>query len=159
MIQSGELPGRWAWPLAGALLCLGLGTASGLSTAGGDDSWYQGLAKPSGTPPGWVFGPVWSILYLLMGVAAGRLIHRRAWHAVLIFGIQLVLNLVWTPVFFGMHQVATALAVICAIWLGVVATISLARKADRASTWLLVPYLAWVSYATYLNVGLFVLNR
>lgn len=158
-MDTGKSTGRWAWPLAGAILCLVLGTASGLSTAGGDDSWYQGLVKPPGTPPGWVFGPVWSVLYIMMGIAVGRLILRRATTAVCVFGMQMVLNLLWTPVFFGMHQIAAALALIGAIWLGVAATISLARKTDRASGWLLVPYLMWVSYASYLNAGFFWLNR
>jgi tryptophan-rich sensory protein len=145
--------------LIGALLCLGLGTASGLSTVGGGDSWYRELTKPPGTPPGWVFGPVWSVLYLMMGTALGRLVSRRSWQVVWVFAMQMVLNLVWTPVFFGMHQIAAALAVICALWFGVLATILLAHKKDRVSAWLLMPYLAWVSYATYLNAGLFWLNR
>lgn len=159
MESPGKSNARWAWPLAGALLCLALGTASGLSSAGGDDSWYQSLVKPPGTPPPWVFGPVWSLLYVLMGVAVGRLIHLRAAQAVWVFGIQLVLNLVWTPVFFGMQQIPAALAVIAAIWLGLVATMVLARKSDPAAAWLLAPYLAWVSYASYLNAGFLWLNR
>ena len=151
--------GRWAWPVAGALLCLGLGTASGLSSVGGEDSWYQDLVRPPGTPPPWVFGPVWSVLYLMMGVAVGRLIQRKAKQATWVFCMQFVLNLLWTPVFFGMQQIAAALALICAIWLGVVATIALARKSDKISVALLVPYWLWISYASYLNAGFFVLNR
>ena len=150
--------GKWAWPVVGALCCLGLGIASGL-TVGGDNAWYQGLAKPPGTPPPWVFGPVWSVLYLLMGVALGRLIHRRAMSAVWVFGIQFALNLVWTPVFFGVNQIAAALAIIGALWLGLLSTILLARKSDKVAAWLLSPYLVWVSYATYLNAGFFWLNR
>ncbi|MES2437970.1 MAG: TspO/MBR family protein [Verrucomicrobiota bacterium] len=156
--KAGKSIGRWLWPLGGALLCLGLGTASGLSSVGGGGEWYQELIKPPGTPPPWVFGPVWSVLYLMMGVALGRLIHRRAKQAAWVFGMQFVMNLVWTPVFFGMHEIAAALAVICAIWFGVFSTILLARKVDRISAGLLVPYLAWVSYATYLNAGFFWLN-
>ena len=150
--------GRWAWPVAGALLCLGLGTASGLSSVGGEDSWYQELVRPPGTPPPWVFGPVWSILYLMMGVAVGRLIQRRARQATWVFATQFVLNLLWTPVFFGMGQIAAALAVIGAIWLGVMATVALAWKVDKIAAGLLVPYGLWISYATYLNAGFFWLN-
>ncbi len=157
-MNTKESPGKWLWPVAGALVCLGLGSASGLSSLGGDDSWYKDLAKPPGTPPPWLFGPVWSVLYLMMGVAVGRLIHRRSWQAVWVFVMQFVLNLIWTPVFFGAQQVAAALAIIVAIWLGVFSTILLARKADRASAGLLIPYLLWVSYATYLNAGIFWLN-
>jgi tryptophan-rich sensory protein len=151
--------GRWGWPLLGALACLGLGTASGLSTVGGADSWYRELVKPPGTPPSWVFGPVWSVLYLMMGTALGRLIHRRAWPAVGIFGFQMMLNLAWTPVFFGAHRIGTALFVIVSMWLGLWVTILLARRSDSLSAGLLVPYLVWVSYATYLNAGFFWLNR
>lgn len=150
--------GKWAWPLVGALCCLALGIASGLSTVGGNNAWYRELAKPPGTPPPWVFGPVWSVLYLLMGVTLGRLIHRREWPAVWVFGIQFALNLGWTPVFFGANQIATAFAIISALWLGVFSTILLAWKADKAAAWLLAPYLVWVSYATYLNAGIFRLN-
>ena len=151
--------GKWAWPLVGALGCLGLGIASGLSTVGGDNLWYQGLVKPPGTPPPWVFGPVWSLLYVLMGAALGRLIHRRARPAVWVFGIQFALNLVWTPVFFGANQIAAALAIIGALWLGLFSAILLARTSDKVAAWLLSPYLVWVSYATYLNAGIFWLNR
>ena len=159
MSVAGKTPGRWGWSLLGAVVCLGLGTASGLSTVGGADSWYRELVKPPGTPPGWIFGPVWSVLYLLMGTALGRFVSRRSWQVVWVFAMQMGLNLVWTPVFFGMHQIAAALAVICALWLGVLATILMAYKHDRVSAWLLMPYLAWVTYATYLNAGLFWLNR
>lgn len=126
---------------------------------GGDGSWYRALEKTPGTPPSWVFGPVWSVLYVMMGVAAGRLIYRRAWPAVRLFGLQFILNLAWTPVFFGAQQVALALAVIFALWLALLGTILAAHKRDRLSAWLLLPYLAWVSYASYLNVGIFLLNR
>lgn len=151
--------GHWAWPVVGALFCLALGTASGLSSVGGGDAWYQDLVRPPGTPPPWVFGPVWSILYLMMGVAWGRLIQRGAKQATVVFGTQFMLNLVWTPVFFGMHEIAAALAVIVAIWLGVAATLVLAWKCDKISAGLLVPYGLWLTYASYLNAGFFVLNR
>ena len=146
------------WTAGCALLCLGLGTVSGLSTVGGSDAWYQALTKPPGTPPPWVFGPVWTVLYLLMGVALGRLISRKVWHAVWVFLIQFTLNLIWTPVFFGAHRVDAALAVIGALWFGLVSTILLARTFDRTSAGLLLPYFVWVSYATYLNAGFLWLN-
>ena len=141
------------------MICLGLGTAAALTSTGGGDPWYKELIKPPGTPPPWLFGPVWSVLYLLMGCALGRLIHRRAKSAIGVFIMQFGLNLIWTPIFFEMQQIPAALAVIVAIWLGVAATISLARQVDRISAYLLIPYILWVSYATYLNAGLFWLNR
>lgn len=146
------------WPLAGALVCLGLGSLSGISSAGGADAWYQALRKPVGTPPPWVFGPVWAVLYVLMGVALGRLINRRAWVAVGLFAFQFALNLIWTPTFFSAHRVPIALGIILGMLLGISLTIGNARRPDPVSAWLLVPYLAWTCYATYLNAGIFWLN-
>jgi len=150
---------RWIWPLAGAVTCLALGGLSGVSSVGGDSGWYQNLEKPPGTPPSWVFGPVWSALYLMMGWAAGRLIVRRARVTVAWFIGQFLLNLAWTPVFFGARQVAPALAIIVVLWLALAVTIARAMKEDRVAAALLLPYLAWVSYATYLNAGIYWLNR
>lgn len=95
----------------------------------------------------------------MMGTALGRLIHRGAWMAVGAFGFQLILNLAWTPVFFGAHHIGGALGVILGMWLGLLVTILIARKSDPLAPWLLGPYLAWASYATYLNAGFFGLNR
>lgn len=150
--------GSCLWPFGWGLVCLGLGITSGLSSVGGDGDWYKSLVRPPGTPPSWVFGPVWSALYLMMGVSLGRLINQNAWRAVKVFAIQLLLNLAWTPVFFGLHRSGVALVIIIAMWFGLLATILLARKVDKISAWLLIPYLAWVTYATYLNIGFFWLN-
>lgn len=94
----------------------------------------------------------------MMGAALGRLIHRRASIAVIVFFLQFALNLAWTPVFFGAHRIGAALVVIGLIWLGLIATIIAAKRKDRVSPWLLYPYLAWVTYASYLNAGFFWLN-
>lgn len=145
--------------MAGALVCLGLGIASGLLSAGGGGEWYQGLVKPPGTPPPWVFGPVWTVLYLMMGVALGRLVDRKAWSAVWVFCVQFALNVAWTPVFFGAHQAGVALGIIIALWGGIVVLIRMVRRVDGISAGLLLPYLAWVSYASYLNAGFYWLNR
>ncbi len=151
--------GRWLWPAAGAVVCLGLGIASGLSTTSGGGEWYQSLRKPPGTPPPWVFGPVWSVLYILMGIAAGRLIHRGAGKAVTFFAIQFILNLAWTPVFFGAHLMMGALLILFGLWGFLAFTIRAAEKADHPSAVLLLPYLFWVMYATYLNADIAWLNR
>jgi translocator protein len=162
MIEKNRSLGKWLWPIGMALLCLTLGTLSGLSTIGGDDEWYKELIKPPGTPPPWVFGPVWTVLYLLMGISVGRLIHRHdlngAKPALWVFTMQFVLNLMWTPIFFGMARVDAALAIIVAMWLGVLATFSLAWKVEKLSALLLLPYLLWLSYAVYLNAGIYWLN-
>lgn len=145
--------------MVGALVCLGLGFASGLSMDRGGGEWYEKLMKPPGNPPPWVFGPVWGVLYLLMGVAAGRLIHRRAMGAVTLFVIQFVLNLAWTPVFFRAHAMGWALTIIFCIWGGLALTIRSAEKRDHLSALLLTPYLFWIMYATYLNAAIAWINR
>ncbi len=154
-----ESVGKWLLPVIGALVCLGLGSASGLVSNGGGSAWYQNLVKPPGTPPPWVFGPVWSLLYLMMGVAAGMLIHRRAWRVLAVFGVQLMLNLAWTPLFFGMKEITWALMVIILLWITLAVTLGMASRRYRTAAWLLVPYGAWVAYATYLNAGIWWLNR
>jgi len=141
-----------------AVICLSLGTASGLLTMKAMGSWYPSLHKPPGTPPPWLFGPVWSVLYILMGIALGRLIHKRAWVAVKLFALQFALNLAWTPVFFVAHQTLYALALILSLWILILITLITAYKADRPALLLLAPYLLWVSYATYLNAGIVLLN-
>lgn len=156
-IDATPLP--WIWPVGGAIVCLGLGMLSGLVGAGGDDAWYQRLQKPPGTPPSWVFGPVWTLLYLMMGWAGGRLLGRRLARAGTWFVGQFVLNLAWTPVFFGLQAVNPALWIIGGMWLALAITLFHAWKSDRISALLLVPYLAWVTYASYLNAGIAWLNR
>jgi tryptophan-rich sensory protein len=115
--------------------------------------------KPPGNPPAWVFGPVWTVLYLAMGASAGILANHRAIPALSFFLFQLTLNLLWTPVFFGAHRVDYALGIIVLLWAVILVTLHLARSVRPLAAWLLVPYLAWVSYATYLNAGIFVLNK
>lgn len=166
---SYQMPGTDALPspalsrtflpvVAGALLCLGAGGIAGWASSGGGGSWYQSLAKPPGTPPAAVFGPVWSVLYLMIGAAGGLLFVRGGRKAQAWFGVQLLLNLVWTPVFFGMQRPALALGIILALLLAIGATILSARKVCRPAVWLLLPYALWVCYASYLNAGIVFLN-
>lgn len=152
-------PVAWVWPVGGAVVCLALGFMSGFFGMGGDDLWYRRLEKPPGTPPSWVFGPVWTVLYLMMGWAGGRLLGRRLARAGSWFVAQFVLNLAWTPVFFGLRAVNPALWIIGGLWIALASTIFHAWKADRLAAVLLLPYLAWVTYATYLNAGIAWLNR
>lgn len=126
--------------------------------------WYAKLNKPPGVPPNWVFGPVWTLLYALMGVAIALVWHRaepggEKKRAVLWFAAQMILNLIWTPVFFGMHELGIALIIILALWIAIVFTIRSFLKVDRLAAFLLGPYLLWVSYASYLNAGYWWLNR
>jgi tryptophan-rich sensory protein len=126
--------------------------------------WYASLAKPDWTPPTWVFGPAWTILYAMMALAAWRLWRRRhtrpreSRRALALFAVQLALNLAWTPVFFGMQRPDLALAVILLLWAAIAATIVAAWRACRTAAALLVPYLAWVTFATALNMAIWRLN-
>jgi len=126
-------------------------------------AWYAGLTKPPLTPPNWVFGPVWTTLYTLMAIAAA-LVWQRAgslascgW-AVSWFLGQLLLNALWSAVFFGLQAMGVALIEIVVLWLAIAGTIHSFRRRSRGAAWLLAPYLAWVSMATWLNAGLWWLN-
>jgi tryptophan-rich sensory protein len=125
--------------------------------------WYESLHKPGFSPPSWLFGPVWTLLYTMMAVAAW-LVWRQAGFAgaglaLGVFLAQLVLNALWSIVFFGKHNIGGALGVIGLLWLGILTTLWLFWRQVPAAGWLLVPYLAWVSFASALNYQLWVLNR
>ena len=125
--------------------------------------WYGSLKKPSWNPPGWVFGPVWTALYTTMGVAAWLVWRRGGFAAqrwpLTLFLAQLALNAIWTPLFFGWHQMGVALLEITLLWLSLLLTIRAFYSASRVASRLLWPYLAWVSFATFLNLELWRLNR
>lgn len=124
--------------------------------------WYAGLKKPSWNPPGWIFGPVWSTLYTMMGVAAWMVWKRGGLAAqrrpLIAFLVQLALNAIWTPLFFGLREPGWAFAEIILLWLAIVWTIAEFRRTNRIAAGLLLPYLAWVSFATVLNGTLWRLN-
>jgi len=141
------------------LVCLAVGFVGSQFSPG---PWYAQLTKPSWTPPSSVFGPVWTVLYILMGLAAW-LVWRKAGlaearAAFVCFGIQLVLNALWSPLFFGMHRPGLALVDIALLWLVIVVTLVLFWHVRAWAGVLLVPYLVWVSYATALNFSLWRLN-
>jgi tryptophan-rich sensory protein len=151
-------PRAWAM-LAGLVgLCLLVGAVSGIITAGNVRTWYPTLARPPGTPPDWVFGPVWTTLYVLMGVAAWRVWRRGDYEALRLWGWQLLVNAFWTPVFFAVHSPGMALVVILGLLLLVALTAYTFARADRLAGLMFVPYLGWVCYATYLNAGFWWLN-
>ena len=123
--------------------------------------WYEKLHKPPGTPPGWVFGPVWTILYIMMAIVLYRMvaITKVPWWIVGLFGIQLALNLAWSPVFFQQQNIRLAFFIIFRLVITLALLIVvLHRYGDPISAWLLVPYFLWVLYATRLNHGILVLN-
>ena len=126
------------------------------------DGWYAGLQKPSWNPPSWLFGPAWSLLYILMAVAAWLVWREGGWkaqgRALRLFLLQWFLNALWTPLFFGLHRPGLAFAEIVLLWLAIVATLWSFWRARKLAGLLLVPYLAWVTFATVLNFTIWRLN-
>lgn len=126
-------------------------------------TWYESLNKPFFAPPNWIFGPVWTLLYLMMGIAF-YLIWKQGWHKKKVasagpyFLIQLGLNFIWSPIFFGLKSPLLALFIIIAMWIFIVLTIRKFHPLSRWAAYLLVPYLLWVSFATVLNAAIVVLN-
>jgi tryptophan-rich sensory protein len=139
------------------LLVLGGGTLIGLMTLPGE--WYAGLAKPPFNPPNWIFAPVWTLLYIMVAVAGWRTWQRGPRSAAIaLWFVQLALNFVWSPVFFGAHRIGGALAVIVALLAAIIAFIVMAGPRDRIAALLFTPYAAWVAFATLLNGALWYLN-
>jgi tryptophan-rich sensory protein len=145
------------------LVCELVGVLGAWSTGAGSSDWYRSLAKPAFQPPAWLFGPVWTLLYALMGIAAWRIWRLGADHpgvrlALVLFAVQLALNAAWSPVFFGAQQVGAALVVIVLLWLVLVPTVAAFARLDRPAAGLLLPYLAWVTFAAVLNAAIWKLN-
>lgn len=151
------------------LLPLGAGAVGAGFTSGAIPTWYGTLEKPSWNPPAWLFAPVWSFLYITMGVAAwlvwraGRArsaaVGGRARSALVLYGAQLAVNALWSPVFFGARRIDLALAVIVVLLALIVATIRSFYQVRPLASILLVPYLGWVAFATALNAAIWQLNR
>lgn len=127
----------------------------------GPGVWYANLERPPFAPPSWVFGPVWTILYVMIGTAGWLLWKSNGWRSSALrwWAVQWLLNAGWTPLFFGARQLGAALVEMTALWLAIVATIAAARPRSKPAAALLLPYLAWVSFAWALNFGFWWLNR
>ena len=139
------------------LLVLGGGSLIGYYNLPGE--WYAGLVKPSFNPPNWIFGPVWSILYVMIAVAGWRLWeHHRSSPSMTIWWAQLALNFLWSPAFFGMQNSGLALVIVIAMLALIYTFIARTWNLDRVAAWLFVPYAAWVSFATLLNASVWWLN-
>lgn len=155
-----------SWPLRAILLVViviatvGLGGVSAL--AGGPDAWYAALERPPLSPPNWVFGPVWTLLYAMMGVSCWLLVtsptSRERTISLALFATQLLLNLAWTPIFFRLHRTDLASIEIVILLVAIVATIYFSSRVSKFAALLLLPYAAWVSFATYLCLGFWWLN-
>ncbi len=144
-------------------LPLAVGAVAGLFTSTAVGGWYSTVVKPSFNPPNWIFGPVWTLLYILMGIAfylvwikAGDNDLKR--NAMLFYFIQLALNFCWSFIFFYAEQPGWALADIILLWVFIAATIYWFSKISKTAAWLLVPYILWVTFATALNFAIWKLN-
>ncbi len=143
------------------VLCQAVGLLGARWTAPAIPSWYRGLRKPSFNPPSWVFGPVWTLLYLLMAIAAWRISLAESplrTAALTLFAAQLALNFIWSWLFFRRHNVRAAFFELAALWLAIAATLGVFSQIDAPAAWLMAPYLAWVTFAAILNRALWRLN-
>lgn len=149
--------------LGSIVLCHSAGFIGSLATTPNIDPWYNTLNKPFFTPPSWVFAPVWLTLYTLMGIALYLILNsprsQRKKQALILFYSQLVLNTLWSIVFFGRQMIFGGLVIIAVLIITLTLTIYKAYPLSRKAAWLLIPYLAWVSFATLLNYSLWLLNR
>lgn len=163
MHPSRSVPLQAAALVASIVICFSAAGLGGLATATGLETWYGGLTKPTWNPPNWVFGPVWSVLYLMMAIAAWLVWRKTTWPenrwAMGLFTLQLGLNSLWSILFFGFHRPGLAAIEIIALWSAILATIVAFWKHSKVAGGLLVPYLMWVSFATVLNVTIWHLNR
>jgi tryptophan-rich sensory protein len=153
------------WALVGFVgLCLLVGVSAAAVNAPAMGGWYAGLVKPAGNPPNWVFAPVWTTLHVMIGTSAWLVWWkgpqgRRQNAALQLWGWQLLVNAAWSPAFFGLHSPMLGMGVIVPLLVLISLTIAAFARLYRPAALLLVPYLVWTSYATYLNAGFWWLNR
>ena len=144
-------------------VCLGIGFFSGFATQSSIDTWYETLNKPAFNPPNWIFAPVWTLLYILMGIAAGIVWSKGFYHkwvktALYHFIFQLLFNGLWSIVFFGFRSPGFALIVILVLLVLIVLTYKWFKIVNSTAAYLLLPYLLWVGFATILNFSIWQLN-
>ena len=153
-----------SWVVLGGFCVASFAAAAigGTATGGSVRDWYPTLAKPAWNPPAWLFGPVWTVLYIAMAVAAWWVWQRAGWAgarwALTLFFVQLAVNAAWSVIFFGLRNPGAAFAEIVVLWGTIVATTLLFWKISPAAGWLFLPYLAWVSFAAVLNFTIWRLN-
>lgn len=146
------------------IVCVSIGYLSGMVTRDSVNTWYPTLQKPIFNPPNWIFAPVWTLLYIIMGVAAGLVWtsnsdEKTIQKALGFFAIQFGLNALWSYLFFGLHNPLLALVEIVLLWLIIFETYNLFKRINKTAGFLFIPYLAWVSFATILNASIWWLNR
>jgi benzodiazapine receptor len=154
------LGNRWIVLAGFVVICLVTGALGGAASATSIVDWYQTIAKPWWTPPDWVFGPTWTVLYIMMAVAAWLVWQTgdRTAPALTLFFVQLALNLGWSVIFFGLRSPGLALIEVVFLWLGVLLTMLAFFGRSTPAGWLFVPYLVWVSFAAVLNFAIWTMN-
>ena len=150
--------------VASIIICLLAGVIGSFFTATGPDSWYAGIQKPVFNPPNWIFGPVWTVLFILMGVSLFMVWSQGTSnplvrHALLLFGAQLVLNIIWSALFFGLESPLFAFLEILVLWVVILLVIISFFKVSKPAAYLLLPYIAWVSFAAILNFAILIINK
>lgn len=158
-----KLSTTWKFIIA-ILLCESVGISSGLLASANNNLWFDSLNKPTWNPPAYLFGPVWTTLYLLMGISLGIIWNNKATelnkrNAYLLFATQLFLNFWWSIFFFRFHSPALALVNIVLMVITIILTIFSFSSFSKPASWLLVPYISWVSFATILNFSIWYLNK
>ncbi|MFN3159119.1 MAG: TspO/MBR family protein [Rubinisphaera brasiliensis] len=153
---------NWIGLVVFIAVCLAAGGLGAIATTPEIDGWYRTIEKPTWTPPGYLFGPVWTTLYIMMAIAAWLIWRKAGTKAaafpLTLFGVQLMLNVAWSWIFFGLHQPGWAVADIILLWFAITATTVVFFQKKRAAGLLMVPYLAWVSFAGVLNFAIWQLN-
>lgn len=153
----------WIGLIVFLVVCFAIAVLASIATRPEIPTWYAGLRKPTWTPPAWLFGPVWTALYVAMAVAGWLIWHRAGWQdgrlALTLFALQLVLNGAWSFIFFKFHRVGWAFVDIVVLWVAIAATIVTFAAVSQVSSLLLVPYLVWVSYAGALNLAIWRMNE
>ena len=146
-------------------ICLTVGYLSSIVTQSSIETWYPTIEKPSFNPPNWVFAPVWTILFILMGIAAGLIWDKITTDkelvkkGLLFFGVQLTLNALWSYLFFGLNNILLASIEIVLLLLIIYETYLIFKKIDKKASYLLIPYMLWVGFATILTITIYFLNR
>jgi tryptophan-rich sensory protein len=146
------------------VICFGAAAIGSSATVRAIPGWYAGLVKPPLNPPNYIFGPVWTLLYLLMAVSMFLVVKNGMESgivrlSVVLFALQLILNVAWSLVFFGAHQVLAAFIIILGMWAAILSCIIFFAGISRPASVLMIPYLLWVSFAAYLNIGVWIVNK
>jgi translocator protein len=152
----------WVSLVPFVVVCFTAAGIGSLFTGSSVNTWYTQLRKPEWTPPNWIFGPAWTTLYLMMAISAWLVWRSSDWYparfALALFAIQLVLNTMWSIVFFGLHEVGPAFGEILLLWMMIIATTVAFLPLSLLAAWLLIPYIVWVAFASYLNFRIWQMN-